>query len=71
MSPQTCRLYLISPPTIVSIAAFAKLFDMACTGGDVAALQIRLKDASEAEIEDLSARIVAAVEKACAAKLRA
>ena len=53
MSPQTCRLYLISPPTIVSIAAFAKLFDMACTGGDVAALQIRLKDASEAEIEDL------------------
>jgi thiamine-phosphate pyrophosphorylase len=38
-----CRLYLISPPEVPDIAAFAHDLDQALDGGDVACLQIRLK----------------------------
>jgi len=38
-----CRLYLISPPEVPDIAAFAHALDQALDGGDVACLQIRLK----------------------------
>lgn len=38
-----CRLYLISPPEVPDIAAFAHALDEALDGGDVACLQIRLK----------------------------
>lgn len=38
-----CRLYLITPPEIADIAAFARELDAALDGGDVASLQIRLK----------------------------
>ncbi len=38
-----CRLYLITPPEVPDIAAFAHLLDQALDGGDVASLQIRLK----------------------------
>jgi thiamine-phosphate pyrophosphorylase len=38
-----CRLYLITPPEIADLAAFAREFDQALDGGDVACLQIRLK----------------------------
>jgi len=38
-----CRLYLITPPEIADIAAFARDLDLALDGGDVASLQIRLK----------------------------
>jgi thiamine-phosphate pyrophosphorylase len=40
----TCRLYLITPPLIADAAAFARHLDNALSAGDVAALQIRLKD---------------------------
>ena len=53
---KACRLYLISPPVIADADAFARTLDDALSGGDVAAVQIRLKDVSEAEI----ARVVAA-----------
>jgi thiamine-phosphate pyrophosphorylase len=53
---KACRLYLISPPVIEDADAFARTLDDALSGGDVAAVQIRLKDVSEAEI----ARVVAA-----------
>ena len=43
---QSCRLYLISPPTIADAAAFAEDFSRALDGGDVACLQIRLKTAA-------------------------
>ena len=46
-----CRLYLITPPTIDDPASFARDFEAACEGGDVAALQVRLKDVPEAVIE--------------------
>jgi thiamine-phosphate pyrophosphorylase len=38
-----CRLYLISPPEVPDIAAFAHDLDLALDGGDVACLQVRLK----------------------------
>ena len=47
---QPCRLYLITPPTLDDPAAFAQAFASACEGGDVAALQVRLKDVPEAAI---------------------
>jgi thiamine-phosphate pyrophosphorylase len=47
-----CRLYLITPAAIPDLAAFAKTLDGALSAGDVAALQIRLKGTSDAEIAD-------------------
>lgn len=41
--PRRCRLYLITPPEISDIAAFAHALDEALDAGDVASLQIRLK----------------------------
>ncbi len=45
-----CRLYLITPPAIDDLAAFARVLDSALAAGDVAALQIRLKPADDAAI---------------------
>jgi thiamine-phosphate pyrophosphorylase len=52
-----CRLYLIAPPAIDEIAAFAAVVEAALAAGDVAALQIRLKDAPD----DVLAAAVAAL----------
>ena len=43
----TCRLYLITPPAIDDLAAFGKVLAGALDAGDVAALQIRLKDVDD------------------------
>ncbi len=50
-----CRLYLVTPPEIKDLAQFVAAFRTALEGGDVAALQLRLKSregvsASDAEI---------------------
>ncbi|HEY0052987.1 MAG TPA: thiamine phosphate synthase [Caulobacteraceae bacterium] len=45
-----CRLYLITPPALADLDAFAGELEAALDAGDVAALQIRLKDAPEAEV---------------------
>lgn len=45
-----CRLYLITPPVLPDLDAFARDLAQALEGGDVAALQIRLKDASDEQI---------------------
>jgi thiamine-phosphate pyrophosphorylase len=50
MSPDACRLYLITPPRLDDPAAFAATLERAMSGGDVAALQIRLKDVDDAAI---------------------
>lgn len=42
-----CRLYLITPPAIDDLAAFGHQLALALDAGDVAALQIRLKDAPD------------------------
>ena len=47
--PYLCRLYLISPPTLVP-SEFAFVLDNALAAGDVAAFQLRLKDASDDDI---------------------
>ncbi len=49
--PPACRLYLISPPAVADLAAFARRLEVALAAGDVAALQLRLKDAPDAAIE--------------------
>jgi thiamine-phosphate pyrophosphorylase len=48
---QACRLYLITPPRIDDPAAFARELEAALDAGDVAALQIRLKEAPDSAIE--------------------
>ena len=47
--PEPCRLYLITPPAI-ELAAFSHALREAFAGGDVAAVQLRLKDVSDADI---------------------
>lgn len=42
-----CRLYLITPPVIDDLDAFAGRLEQALDAGDVAALQIRLKPATD------------------------
>jgi thiamine-phosphate pyrophosphorylase len=46
-----CRLYLITPPAIDDLAIFGRTLAEALEAGDVAALQIRLKDAPDAIVE--------------------
>ncbi|MGV8953816.1 MAG: thiamine phosphate synthase [Cypionkella sp.] len=45
-----CRLYLITPPVLPDLASFALSLGMALDAGDVAALQIRLKDVSDDQV---------------------
>ena len=42
-----CRLYLITPPRLDDLAGFSRALAQALDAGDVAALQIRLKDVSD------------------------
>ena len=49
MAKDNCRLYLITPPRIEP-RAFAETLKRALSGGDVASLQLRLKDVSDDEI---------------------
>ena len=53
----SCRLYLITPPKIDDIEVFLSQLEAALSGGDVASLQIRLKEASDGDI----ARAVTAI----------
>jgi thiamine-phosphate pyrophosphorylase len=47
MAPPLCRLYLITPPRIDDLAGFGRVLGHALDAGDVAALQIRLKDVAD------------------------
>ncbi len=44
---QTCRLYLITPPALPDLGAFAETLAATLDAGDVAALQIRLKEVDD------------------------
>jgi len=48
--PLACRLYLITPPRLDDLAAFSRALAEALDAGDVAALQIRLKDVADETI---------------------
>jgi thiamine-phosphate pyrophosphorylase len=50
MALPLCRLYLITPPRLDDLAAFGHVLAKTLDAGDVAALQIRLKDQPEAII---------------------
>ena len=47
MALSPCRLYLITPPRLDDLAAFGHTLAHALDAGDVAALQIRLKDVGD------------------------
>jgi thiamine-phosphate pyrophosphorylase len=47
MASPLCRLYLITPPRLDDLAAFGRSLAHALDAGDVAALQIRLKDVAD------------------------
>jgi len=51
MPTPDCRLYLITPPAIDDLAGFGRALAEALEGGDVGAVQLRLKDAHEDAIE--------------------
>lgn len=50
MRAPDCQLYLITPPSIADLEAFATALEQALDAGPVAALQIRIKPADDAEI---------------------
>ena len=58
-----CRLYLITPPVIADVPAFVRDLEAALSGGDVAALQIRLKDLSDYDLI-AATRLIAPVAQA-------
>jgi thiamine-phosphate pyrophosphorylase len=60
----TCRLYLITPPAIDDLAAFGRELAQALDAGDVAALQVRLKDA----LDEVIAAVVDVVTPICHAR---
>lgn len=51
MAPPLCRLYLITPPRLDDLAGFGAVLTAALDAGDVAALQIRLKDVGDEVVE--------------------
>jgi thiamine-phosphate pyrophosphorylase len=61
-----CCLYLITPPTLEP-EAFSRALEDALAGGDVAAVQLRLKDASDTDVLRIGAALKPIVQKAGAA----
>ncbi|MBK1665899.1 thiamine phosphate synthase [Rhodospirillum rubrum] len=61
MSDPACRLYLITPPRLDDWAAFAETLKRTLAAGDVACLQLRMKD----ESDDAIRRAVAAIRPVC------
>ncbi len=51
MASPDCHLYLITPPAIGDLAAFGRALGEALQGGDVGALQLRLKGAADEIVE--------------------
>jgi thiamine-phosphate pyrophosphorylase len=51
MSPPLCRLYLITPPRLDDLQGFAAALAEALGAGDVAAVQLRLKEVADADVE--------------------
>lgn len=51
MATPNCRLYLITPPAIDDLTAFGRALGEALEGGDVGAVQLRLKDVRDEIVE--------------------
>jgi thiamine-phosphate pyrophosphorylase len=63
---QRCRLYLITPPAF-ELASFSRALEDALQGGDVAAVQLRLKDVSDPDVLRIGAALKPIVQDAGAA----
>ncbi len=63
MTPPACRLYLITPPAIADMPAFLIVLEAALSAGDVAALQVRLKNISDAQVEGAVRAILPVAQK--------
>lgn len=50
MTEPDCRVYLVTPPSLPDLAGFVRALEQAFAGGDVAALQVRLKGATDAQV---------------------
>ncbi len=61
------RLYLITPPQIEDVDAFVDLFRAAVQGGDIASLQIRLKEGDQIDTAK-TRQVTQAVKRICAAE---
>ena len=57
MDAPACRLYLITPPSLPDLDGFSAVLETALDAGDVAAVQIRLKDVSDREIANAVDRL--------------
>src|SRR4051812_17109353 len=57
-----CRLYLITPPSLPDLGAFAAELEAALDAGDVAALQFRLKDGSDDDVRRAVKRLLPIVQ---------
>jgi thiamine-phosphate pyrophosphorylase len=57
MTEPACRLYLITPPALPDLAGFSSRLEQALGAGDVAALQVRLKDVDDAAIAEAVAAL--------------
>jgi thiamine-phosphate pyrophosphorylase len=66
VNTERCRLYLITPPAF-ELAAFSQALEDALAGGDVAAVQLRLKDVSDADVLRIGAALKPIVQRAGAA----
>ena len=58
MPASDCRLYLITPPKIADLPAFLQALEEALSAGEVAALQVRLKDVPDSEIEGVTRAVL-------------
>lgn len=63
---ERCRLYLITPPRF-ELSSFANALEEALAGGDVAAVQLRLKDAQDEDVLRIGAVLKPIVQAAGAA----
>jgi len=61
-----CRLYLITPPRL-ELAHFSRALEDALSGGDIACVQLRLKDVADAEVLRVGAALKPIVQSAGAA----
>lgn len=64
--PRRCRLYLITPPKF-DPAPFSRILEDALAGGDVACVQLRLKDASSEDVLRIGAMLKPITQSADAA----
>src|SRR5215469_17062653 len=58
MPAPDCRFYLITPPRIADLPAFLTALEEALAAGDVAALQVRLKDVPDVEVERVTRAVL-------------